>query len=210
MLDKRDQILEAAEELFAQKGFEGTSVRDLAKKAKVNVAMISYYFGSKEKLFESLVEYRAAFLREKLQLINREEVLDPISKIEMLIDFYVDRITSQSRFSRILHRELSLQQRSEMHNAIADIILRNAHEMRKIIQEGIRKKVFRKMDAEMLIATLVGTTMQATNSKEMVCKLIGSDPQKFSFNDTRYKNRLKNYLKDLMRTTLLYSKKQSA
>ena len=65
MLDKRDQILEAAEELFAQKGFEGTSVRDLAKKAKVNVAMISYYFGSKEKLFESWGEDSTYWILKK-------------------------------------------------------------------------------------------------------------------------------------------------
>ena len=208
MSDKKEHILEAAEELFAQKGFEGTSVRELAKKAKINVAMISYYFGSKEKLFESLVEYRAGFMREKLQLINREESMDPMSKIERLIDFYVDRVAGNSRFSRILHRELSLQQRSEMHNTIADILLRNAVEIRRIIHEGIDKKVFRDIDAELMIATLVGTTMQATNSKEMVCKLIGADRNKFAFDDTRHKNRIKRYLKDLMRSFLLIKNPQ--
>ena len=44
--------MEAAEELFAEKGFSGTSVRDIADAADVNVAMISYYFGSKEKMLE--------------------------------------------------------------------------------------------------------------------------------------------------------------
>jgi len=195
--------MEVAEDLFAQKGFEGTSVRELAKKARINVAMISYYFGSKEQLFESLVEYRAGFMREKLQLINRDDGMDPINKIERLIDFYVDRITDNNRFSRILHRELLLQQRSEMHNAIADILLRNANEIRRIIYEGIKKKVFRDVDSEMLIATILGTTMQATNSKEMVCKLTGANPAHFSFNDTRHKNRIKRHLKDLMRTFLL-------
>ena len=51
--DKKEQILEVAEELFAEYGFEGTSVRELAKKAKVNVAMISNYFGSKEQLINA-------------------------------------------------------------------------------------------------------------------------------------------------------------
>src|SRR3989442_710535 len=145
-MDKKEQILEAAEELFAQKGFEGTSVRELGKKAGINIAMISYYFGSKEKLFEALVEHRSSFIRERLQLLSRDEKRDPMSKIEMMIDFYVDRIVSHNRFSRILHRELSLQQRSEMHNAIADILLRNLQEIRKIIQEGVRKKIFKASD----------------------------------------------------------------
>lgn len=42
--EKQLHILNAAEDLFANKGFEGTSVRDIAQKAEVNVAMISYYF----------------------------------------------------------------------------------------------------------------------------------------------------------------------
>ena len=58
-MDKKEQILEAAEELFAQKGFDGTSVRELGKKAGINIAMISYYFGSKEKLMEALFDCSA-------------------------------------------------------------------------------------------------------------------------------------------------------
>jgi AcrR family transcriptional regulator len=58
MISKEENILFAAEKLFAEKGFEGTSTREIAKAANVNISMISYYFGSKEKLYEKLVEYR--------------------------------------------------------------------------------------------------------------------------------------------------------
>ncbi len=47
--EKQLQILEVAEKLFAANGFDGTSIRDIASEAEVNIAMISYYFGSKEK-----------------------------------------------------------------------------------------------------------------------------------------------------------------
>lgn len=90
-MTKREQILEVAEELIAENGFSGTSVRALAAKAGINVAMISYYFGSKEKLFEALVEYRAGFLREKFQVLNRE-VVDPMERVDRMIEAYVDRI----------------------------------------------------------------------------------------------------------------------
>ena len=56
--DKQIQIIETAEKLFADKGFSGTSVRDIADEADVNLAMISYYFGSKEKLLEALFTHR--------------------------------------------------------------------------------------------------------------------------------------------------------
>jgi AcrR family transcriptional regulator len=51
--DKQIQIIDIAERLFAERGFDGTSVRDIADEAGINVAMISYYFGSKEKLMEA-------------------------------------------------------------------------------------------------------------------------------------------------------------
>ena len=56
--EKQVQIMEIAETLFAEKGFNGTSVRDIAEKAHVNLAMVSYYFGSKDKLLEALFSYR--------------------------------------------------------------------------------------------------------------------------------------------------------
>ena len=64
--DKQIQILEVAEILFAEKGFDGTSIRNIAKLAKINIAMVSYYFGSKERLLESLIVYRTSDLKNQL------------------------------------------------------------------------------------------------------------------------------------------------
>lgn len=45
---KQVQIFEVAERLFAENGYDGTSIRSIAKQADINIAMISYYFGLKE------------------------------------------------------------------------------------------------------------------------------------------------------------------
>jgi AcrR family transcriptional regulator len=50
----RDRLLDAAEELFCEKGFAGTSVRDIASSAGCNVASVNYYFGGKDKLYEEV------------------------------------------------------------------------------------------------------------------------------------------------------------
>src|SRR5271168_3987432 len=78
----RDAIIRAAVVLFAEKGFEGTSVRDIATKARVNQAAINYHFKGKNGLylevlknaFERLTE-RAGFDPEKLESLSREEAL---------------------------------------------------------------------------------------------------------------------------------------
>jgi AcrR family transcriptional regulator len=55
----RQRILDAAERLFAQRGFHGVSIRDITGAAGVDVALANYHFGSKQGLLESVVERRA-------------------------------------------------------------------------------------------------------------------------------------------------------
>jgi AcrR family transcriptional regulator len=65
--DTRQRILDAAEELFMQHGFEGTSMRLVTGAAEVNLAAVNYHFGSKEELMQ-------AVLRRRLEVINRERM----------------------------------------------------------------------------------------------------------------------------------------
>jgi AcrR family transcriptional regulator len=137
--DKREHILDIAQELFSQHGFEGTSVRVLAKAAGVNGAMISYYFGSKEKLFQAMIERRAGATLMTLKFILANEV-DSWKKMEMVIDHYIDKMFSNMSFQRIMYRELSLEQRNWLSSAIIDIVHQNFKAMVSIIEEGQKKK----------------------------------------------------------------------
>jgi AcrR family transcriptional regulator len=73
--ETQTRILEAAEELFMQHGFEGTSMRLLTSKAGVNLAAVNYHFGSKDALIE-------AVFRRRLDAINTERLgeLDRLEK----------------------------------------------------------------------------------------------------------------------------------
>ena len=118
--DKQIQILEVAETLFAEKGFDGTSIRDISKVAKINVAMVSYYFGSKEKLLESLVLFKTSGLKE--QLVNLiEENLEPIEKINKSITLYMNRLNSNKGIYRVLHFELASKKRVLELESFSDI-----------------------------------------------------------------------------------------
>ncbi len=54
--EQRDRVLEAAAALFAEKGFGGTGMRELARRAGVSLSMINYYFGSKQGVLEKLLD----------------------------------------------------------------------------------------------------------------------------------------------------------
>src|SRR4051812_9252444 len=73
--DKKTQIIYTAEQLFSKKGFNGTSVREIAKEAGINIAMISYYFGSKEKLMEAVFERRSNNVRFQVEALLQDEKL---------------------------------------------------------------------------------------------------------------------------------------
>jgi len=195
--------MNVAIELFAEKGFEGTSIRDLATKADVNVAMINYYFGSKDKLYEAIVEYRASFMRGKLDEIEADTKLSEIEKIDAIIENYVAKILSQPDFHRVLHQELLMGERETMHENIIKIFVRNTKTLRNIIEQGIRKKVFRKVDPELTMATLIGTINQVMLSKALCVMLVEQGKNFDPYTDTAFKNRVIKHLKQIMHAYLL-------
>ena len=64
--DVREKIIRVSRELFIKKGFKGTTIRDIAAAAGVNVAMVNYYFQSKNKLFETIFEESFGMLVTKI------------------------------------------------------------------------------------------------------------------------------------------------
>lgn len=72
----RERILDAAEQLFADRGYDGASIRDVAAAAGLQIHSVSYHFGPKEQLFDAVVARRADIMtglrREALVAARRE------------------------------------------------------------------------------------------------------------------------------------------
>lgn len=203
MTDKKQHILEHALELFAEKGFEGTSIRDLAARADVNVAMVNYYFGSKEKLFEQLVAHKAAYARVALEELANNPNYSEIEKVDMIIDNHIKKLFGNRKFHRVLHQELMLSQRETLQQAIVEIIYPNSLIMRGVIESGMKSGLFKKVDAPLVIATITGTINQVLLSRRMCNKLLNKDEAYVPYDDTRFAKRLADHLKQVMRSHLL-------
>lgn len=203
MTDKKIHIINHAVELFAEKGFEGTSIRDLAARAGVNVAMVNYYFGSKEKLFESLVEERASYSRGVLDEIAKNPAYSDIEKIDRIIDAYISKLFTNRKFHRVLHQEMMLSQRESLAQAIVEILYPNSLIIKGVIEAGMKKGVFGKVDPPLVIASIVGTINQILLSKRMCIKLLDKAPDYVPYDDPRFAKRLSDHLKQLMHAHLL-------
>src|SRR4051812_15693665 len=100
--EKQLEIISVAEKLFSEKGFAGTSVREISEAAGINVAMISYYFNSKEKLMEAIFTERTNRMTEKLETLLTNEKLTPFQKLEVLIDDYINKLIDKHKFYKLM------------------------------------------------------------------------------------------------------------
>ena len=155
--DKQIKILEVAEVLFSEKGFDGTSIRDISKEAKINIAMISYYFGSKERLLEALIIHRTSDLKMQLDHLLLEN-LEPLEKVNKLIELYINHVNCNNLIYRILHFEFTSKKRSFTHEAFTELKKGNLKSLEAIIVEGQTKGVFRKdIVIPLITPTILGT-----------------------------------------------------
>jgi AcrR family transcriptional regulator len=110
--DRKNSILEAAKPLFAQKGYNGTSVRDIARAAKVSEALLYKHFPSKEKLFNEILRFPAnahvLTLEEMAKLEpGAETLVKYVYVIMKLIMFEVPGMeTDQFWHERLMFRSL--------------------------------------------------------------------------------------------------------
>jgi AcrR family transcriptional regulator len=155
---KQTQLMDSAELLFSRKGFDGTSVRDIAEAAGINTAMISYYFGSKEKLMEEIFERKSLNIKEKVDNLLKDDSLDPLEKMYSLVDVYIDGILQRKTFHRILLCEQIINQTPSIIQMIDKMKAKNLEYINDLIKLGQKKGMFRKnIDIPMMTNTLVGT-----------------------------------------------------
>ena len=83
----KQKVMDAACALFFAKGYHGTSVRDIAKKASVNVSLINYYFSSKQGLLEAAVVSYYESYTERIELVlETHEDHHPKEKLKILVE----------------------------------------------------------------------------------------------------------------------------
>ena len=105
-LSTEEKIKQAAKEIFQQKGFAGAKTRDIAERAGINLALLNYYFRSKEKLFGLVMEDSV----QELFLIIRTEVFDSESslmeKIVKIVNTYFDVLKTNANLPLFILGEI--------------------------------------------------------------------------------------------------------
>jgi len=197
--------MEAAEKLFSEKGFDGTSVRDIAEEAGVNLAMISYYFGSKEKLMEAIFKHRGEFMKMQIETMLKNKEFTSLEKIYFLIDGFIDRILKQRSFHRIMAREQMVGLGGPTSKLIHDLKKTNQELIKQLIQEGIKRREFKKnIDIPLMMMTLVGTTNQLFTTQHYYREINNLQSLSDEEFEKHLRKKLSNHLKFVFKALLTY------
>lgn len=99
-------IIEAARLVFQEKGFKEATMRDIAARANINMAMVHYYFRSKENLFFMILDEAFRLLVEKIIAVLTNEELDIFDKIRTIVREYITFFSEKPYLPQFLMGEV--------------------------------------------------------------------------------------------------------
>lgn len=157
-LDTRADILAAARRVFALRGFSGTSVREVAEAARVNKAMIYYYFEDKVDLYRAVLS--DSF--EAMQEIWKNEIFRGNASARLKIQKYIEGFIRFQHKNEDLRKILAMEfsttgAKSDNLKWIAkNYFAKNHASLVKILEAGMRSGELKKMNPLMAVVSLIG------------------------------------------------------
>ena len=155
--DTEGKILDAAKDVFQQKGMTGARMQEIADKAGINKALLHYYYRTKEKLFEKVFNIAFAIFIPKMQkiMISEKPVLE---KIEFFIESYMDLLIKHPYIPGFIINELNRNPQ-----ILLDIFEKNIHikenklfeKFDEQIQAEVKKGIIKPIDTRNLMTNVI-------------------------------------------------------
>jgi TetR/AcrR family transcriptional regulator len=148
----RRALLRAAAELFSERGFDGVPIEEVAARAGVNKALISYHFRGKRGLYVAILESGFAAMRSRLKAIEAQA---PSAReaLRAFLDAFAAVTRDQPGFPTLFLREVLS---SGIEPAVLPYLLEIIGVSRRLAERGAREGLFRRVDPLLLHFGLVG------------------------------------------------------
>ncbi|WP_293297410.1 TetR family transcriptional regulator [Pedobacter sp. UBA4863] len=148
-----EKIKEAARNVFTQKGYAATRTRDIAEEAGINLALLNYYFRSKEKLFQQIMVEKLQQLFGVIIPIVNNDALTLEKKMELLAENYINLLVKNPELPLFILSEIRTNPDS----------LKNKIHIQEFLENSsiIRQFSEKRPDVEPIhfIASLLGMTL---------------------------------------------------
>jgi TetR/AcrR family transcriptional regulator, upper aerobic nicotinate degradation pathway regulator len=168
--EPRKRILDAAKSEFAEKGYDGARMGAIARKAKVNQALIHYYFNTKEHLYSQVVQY--IFGVDKKEMASAPEFFDRLGltssqrlycAISLLVNLHLD--IQDPDYSRIISIELA-RGRKHLRALTSKYMIPRIERIEQIIKDGIASGEFETPNTLFAVMNILVHVLSLESSRE--------------------------------------------
>ena len=183
----RAAVLDLAEEFFAERGFEGTTVRELAAGVKCNLALISYHFGGKDGLYDEVLFRHFGEVKKRLKDQDEDEndfqaIADwpefkdrDIARFSQRLHVFAKTALASTRMQKIICREMMSGGKSMM-----AAITKAEGGAVGLLQDELsvlkrKKKVRANLDVRLTAISLVGPVVYSCVAAPLLKKIYGFD-----------------------------------
>jgi AcrR family transcriptional regulator len=170
--DTRERVLAASQKLFAERGFEATSVRDITTEAGCNVASVNYHFGGKENLYIETFRTMLLVLRDqRMALLEDLMAREPLPTLEEFLqsfaEGFIEPLVDESRgrqFMALVSREMC-ENRLPHHIFISEFI--QPLLARAELAMGKFGPKLEPMTARICVMSMIGQLLHALHAHHM-------------------------------------------
>jgi len=177
-ISTEEKIMQAAKKLFTQKGFAATRTRDIAEEAGINLALLNYYFRSKEKLFNIVMmdNFRQFIKGISVNLLDETATIE--QKIAKVVTAYIDFLTRHPDLPLFILNEIRGNPSRIVQELSAEIGPIRSHFLRQLQEAGRQGKIA-PIDPFHFIANMVGLTVFPFVGRPLLQRVTGVNDQQF-------------------------------
>lgn len=195
-----ERILEAAVQEFMTKGYAGARTTAIAEAAGVTHAMLHYYFRTKDKLFDRIIESKIGTLRDIMLASLGDPTIPLFDKIKSTIENHQDFIAANPELPRFMINEV-LNRPDRMPKVIEQLKHHTplvVQSLQRQIDEYADRGLCRRVDAGMLMLDIVSLNIFPFSAKPMVNALLGGMMEdREAFVEARKKENLETIMRKL-------------
>ncbi len=182
---KAEAILKIAGEIFATHGFRRTTIREICKRCKINLAAINYYFGDKEHLYLACLKYYESLAVQKVPLnFGINPAAPPEEKLSTYIQNFIYRLLEEDKqtlFGKLLAHEF-FEPTGALDALIEESIKPSFYFLLSLVREVLGHNCPVKK-AELCAMSIVGQCIYFRNAQPVIFRLRNKD--KYSEEDIK-------------------------
>jgi AcrR family transcriptional regulator len=186
------KIIRSADKLFTQKGYAATKTREIAEDAETNLALLNYYFGSKENLYKKVVQEKFRMLIGAIGPVLSDENISLEDKIKTITENYTKLLIENEELPIFIFNEL------KVNKELFKDIIQNARQMvQPIIDKQLKERAVEMSAANLIINTLSLTMFPFVAKPLIVSSGLVKEEEFFDFVSKRNEEILKWIIKTI-------------